>query len=467
MNTEYTPPATVKPFLVGDKFIELIVGPVGSTKTTGAIMKIAYEAQKVAKCRDGVRRSRCAVIRNTNQMLSDTTIPDFLKWFPDGVAGDYAKTDKRFLLKFGDVECEILFRGLEDANDVRRLLSLQLSFGVMDEFREINSEIFNALTGRLGRYPDKSMNGVGCCDDEGQQVHKVWGATNPPDEDSFWGEFIQDPPENASVTWQPSGLSESADWVDYLPSGYYENLCEGKSEDWIDIYVHGKLGRSLSGQPVWTSFDVDRHVAKSPLRPTRLLGTLWVGLDNGLSPAAVLGQVDAGGRVLIYDTIYAEGMGALRFCRERLKPLLAQKYPNFNVMLIADPACNMRAQTDEKSIVDIYRAEGLQIATAKTNLLQPRIAAVDVYLTRVVDGKPAMILCPEGARPLIQAMRGKYRYKTNTKGETAATPEKSHPFSDLADSCQYLCLHANGGAVYGAKIGNPTARPIVKSPRVY
>lgn len=467
MSLDYTPPDSVTPFLTGDKFIELIVGPVGSTKTTGAIMKIAYEAKKVARCKDGIRRSRAAVIRNTNQMLSDTTIPDFLKWFPDGQAGDYAKTEKRFMLKFDDVECEVLFRGLEDANDVRRLLSLQLSFGIMDEFREINSEIFNALTGRLGRYPDKTMNGVGCCDDTGKQVHKVWGATNPPDEDSFWGEYVQNPPENAHVTWQPSGLSEDADWVDFLPQGYYENLCEGKSDDWVNIYVHGKLGRSLSGQPVWASFNPDTHIAKQPLRPTKLFGTLWVGLDNGLSPAAVIGQVDPGGRVLVYDALYSESMGALRFCRERLKPLLAQKYPNFKVMLIADPACNVRAQTDEKSIVDIYRTEGFQIATAKTNLLQPRIASVETYLNRTVDGKPAFIICPEGGKPLISAMRGKYRYKTDKKGETAETPEKSHPWSDIADSLQYLCLHADGGAVYGANSTKPVARPIVKSQRIY
>jgi hypothetical protein len=75
-----------------------------------------------------------AVIRNTRQMLWDTTIPDFIKWYPDGEAGILEKTNSKFQLKFDDVECEVLFRGLDDANDVRRLLSLQLTFGVMDEF---------------------------------------------------------------------------------------------------------------------------------------------------------------------------------------------------------------------------------------------------------------------------------------------------------------------------------------------
>ena len=64
------------PFLTGENFIELICGPVGSTKTTASIMKIAYHASKMAACRDGIRRSRAVVIRNTREQLRDTTIPD-------------------------------------------------------------------------------------------------------------------------------------------------------------------------------------------------------------------------------------------------------------------------------------------------------------------------------------------------------------------------------------------------------
>ena len=106
--------SSIVPFLSSDKFANFIVGPVGSTKTTASLIKIGYEAKRIKASPDGIRRSRCAVIRNTRQMLWDTTIPDFLKWFPDGEAGLLEKTNSKFLLKFDDVECEILFRGLDD-----------------------------------------------------------------------------------------------------------------------------------------------------------------------------------------------------------------------------------------------------------------------------------------------------------------------------------------------------------------
>lgn len=452
----YNPPVSVTPFLTSDKFQNFIVGPVGSTKTTASIMKIVYEAKRVAACRDGIRRSRIAVIRNTRQMLYDTTIPDFEKWL--GRFGALVKQDSKFIMRFDDVECEVLFRGLDDANDVRRLLSLQLTFGMMDEFREIHPDVFNALTGRLGRYPDKSMNGVGPCDDAGNQIHKVWGATNPPDADTFWETLLSEPPDNAHVTIQPSGRSPEADWVQYLPDGYYDNLCEGKSEDWIAVYVDGHFGRSLSGMPVFKSFDRKTHVAAEPC--TVLPGqTLIIGVDAGLSPAATLCQVAYDGRLIVHDALVSESMGALRFIREKLKPMLLNKFPGYRVQVIIDPAAYQRAQTDERCVADMFKQEGFNVKPARTNSVSARLAAVDNYLTRLVDGKPGILLSPEGCKPLIQAMGGKYRYKVNKKGETDESPEKSHPHSDIADSLQYACLHADSGFL-GHQVG--TARREIK-----
>lgn len=447
-------------FLTSDKFASFIVGPVGSTKTTSSIMKIAYEASKVAKCRDGIRRSRCAVVRNTRQMLWDTTVPDFLKWFPDGAAGVLMKTDSKFLLKFDDVECEVLFRGLDDANDVRRLLSLQLTFGVMDEFREIHPDIYNALTGRLGRYPDKSMNGVGPCDDTGKQIHKAWGATNPPDADTFWEEYLTNPPANAHVTIQPSGRSPEADWLHYLPDGYYTNLCEGKTEDWISVYVDGEFGRSLAGQPVFRCFDRSLHVATSPLKS--LSSGLVIGVDAGLNPTAVITQQTYDGRVIVLDAVtgHTGGMGALRFCREILKPLVSAKYPLHNMAVLIDPAAFQRAQTDERSVADIFKQEGFTVRPAHTNNISARVAAVEKYLTMTMNGNPGMLVDP-GCTQLVAALAGKYRYKIDTKGRLDDKPEKSHPFSDFADALQYACLHHDKGAIFGGTLSQ-RARPVEK-----
>lgn len=449
-------------FFYSNKFISLAVGPVGSTKTTAGIMKILHHAALMAPCKDGIRRSRAIWVRNTREQLRDTSIPDFLKWVPDGVMGHFLKTEYKFVIKIGDIECEVLFRGLDDANDVRRLLSLQASFFVFDEFREIHPDIYNAAQGRIGRYPDKMMNGVGCQTDDGEANMHLWGMTNPPDMDTFWETLLTEPPDNVHVTIQPSGLAPEADWTKFLPDDYYDNLAHGKTEDWVDVYIHAKFGKSLSGQPVFRSFDRSVHASKEELTPMFTDNPLIIGVDAGLTPAAVIGNVAYDGRLVVYDSLISDGMGALRFVRERLKPLLSNKYPGRRAIVIIDPAAFQRVQTDERTVADIYKNEGFVVKPARTNSIAARIAAVDKYLTRVVDGKYGFMACSVHALSLVQAMSGKYRYKINTKGVRDEKPEKSHPWSDVADAFQYMCLHADGGEVFGAASFESERREITK-----
>jgi hypothetical protein len=463
---KYSPPRSVSGFLTSSKFISFIVGPVGSTKTTAGIMKIAYEAKQMATCRDGIRRSRCVWIRNSREQLRDTSIPDFLKWFPDGQAGVYEKTNYKFVLKFDDVECEVLFRGLDDSNDVRRVLSLQASFAVFEEFREADQEVFEAMQGRLGRYPDGMMvphrpewgldekgNPImGCVTDSGAQNKHLWGMTNSPDIDTFWEEFLTNPPDNAAVFFQPSGLSPEADWVQYLPTGYYDNLAEGKSEDWVDVYIHAKFGKSLSGKPVFRSFDKELHVSKNALVPVSArVSPVVVGFDcTGLNPAAVIGQVGFEGRLFVYDAFAANDMGAIRFIREVLKPLLVNKYQGCKILIVIDPA-GMARESDERNVKDMLEVEGFTVIPASTNSITARIAAVEHFFTRTVDGKSGVLIDP-ACNDLIAGFQSKYRYRLKTNGETEDKPSKTHPWADIQDAYQYLALHADGGGLFGGFI---------------
>jgi hypothetical protein len=457
----YAPPKSVAGFLTDEKFISLILGPIGSTKTTAGIMKIAYHAAKMAPCKDGIRRSKAIWVRNTREQLRDTSIPDFLNWFPDGVAGTYEKTNYKFFLRFADVECEVLFRGLDDQNDVRRLLSLQASFAILDEFREISPAIFDAIQGRLGRYPSKLVNGVGCKDDKGNENKHLWGMSNPPDMDTFWETFLSDPPANAHCFFQPSGLSPDADWTEFLPDDYYTNLAQGKTEDWIDVYIHAKFGKTLAGRPVFRSFRPDFHVAKTALRPLRATNRpLIIGMDFGLNPSATLNQLDAQGRFLTFDALTSDGMGLSQFLVQRLKPLLASiKYVGIPVLVIGDPAGWTRSQTDERSCYDILTAAGLKAVPARTNTIVARLAAVDNFLMRQVEGGPAHLIDP-GCVPLIRALRGGYRYKLKKGGEYEDSPEKNE-HSHVADAHQYACLHAE--ASNGAGFNDIVRREVKKA----
>ena len=73
---------------------------------------------------------------------------------------------------------------------------------------------------------------------------------------------------------------------------------------------------------------------------------------------------------------------------------------------------------------------------------------MEKYLSRQVEGGAGWLIDP-GARELINALRGGYRYKLKKSGEMEDSPEKNH-HSHIADACQYAALHADGGAMFGS-----------------
>ncbi len=236
----YTPPKTVKEFIKAYRpaqlFHEWIVGPVGSGKTTGIFFKlVTMAAMQVRSPVDGIRRSRAVIVRNTMPQLKDTTLTSWNYWFKDGVAGEWKATDKIFMLRFGDVECEVLVRALDTADDVQRVLSLDVTFAIFDEFVEIAPEIREAVAARCGRYPSKI--------DGGATNWGVWGSSNPGNEDDEWFTYLglgDDPiPGNVRLYVQPSGDSPEAENVENLPGGaaYYFSLKEGKSKEWINKFI--------------------------------------------------------------------------------------------------------------------------------------------------------------------------------------------------------------------------------------
>jgi hypothetical protein len=345
------------------------------------------------------------------------------------------RTTKTYFFKVGDVECEVMFRALDDADDVANLNSLEVTFAWMNECRDIHPDIVDALSKRIGRYPSAK--------DGGPTWHGMWGDTNPPTMDTWWYYQMEklDPKDGVSkndngwdVFKQPSGRSPYAENIENLPDGYYDT--KGRSEDYIRVYIDGEYGLSLAGTPIFKYFKPDYHMAKAPLKYIQN-GTrpVVVGMDLGLTPAAAIGQQDPRGRALILAEAVSFDMGIQRFVRTVLKPLLYERFPGAPILVVTDPAGVQRAQTDERSAVDIIRAEGLRVISARTNNVSARVNAVDDFLMRQVDGDPAFLLDPSCTR-LKAALMGGYRYKPKGVGEI-----DKNKHSHIAEALQYLLLH--------------------------
>ncbi len=459
----YTPPATasrfIKDFLPGELFYDWIIGPVGSGKSTANFFKLIYMAQQQAPGPDGIRRTRAVIVRNTSTQLRDTTLNSWFTWFKDGQAGKWYATDKKFVLRFDDVECEVLFRPLDTPDDVARVLSLEVTFAILDEFVQIPQAIVDALSARCGRYPSVVEGGA--------TNWGMWGASNPDTEDNWWFDYLHNsagviqPGEgislhhrvalderNARYFLQPSGYSQLAENVENLPGGraYYTNQAKNKTEAWIKQFIEAEWGFSIAGKSVVQSFNASVHLSKAPLihNPNlKLVG----GFDPGIGGAAMIfGQEDLEGRLHVLGEIITSGVGALRFVNERLRPFLARGFPDLrpgDFTIAPDPAAGNRSPNDESTILATLKRH-YPVSIESNNRLPLRLDAIDYYATRMSYGMPGLVIDEQACPMLVRALKGGWRYaldnKENIRGGGNAAPEKN-VYSHPGDAFGYLARH--------------------------
>lgn len=447
----YTPSSTVERFMLSDRRFKAIMGPVGSGKSVGCCFEIIRRAHLQEPGIDGIRRTRCLVVRETVRQLVDTTIKTFLDWFPPGEFGTFFRSTKTYLFKTHNVQCEIMFRGLDDPDDVANLNSLEVTFAWINECRDIPKEIVDAMSKRVGRYPSPKDRPDHIPLDQWPTYRGIWADTNPPTIDTYWYYVFEhiDPKDGVSewdngwdIYKQPSGRSPEAENTQHLPGGqseYYDTT--GRDEEYIRVFIDGQYGHSLAGKPVFRKFSPETHISKHSLRPIfSEYAPLVVGMDLGLTPAAVVGQLDPLGRALVLAEAVSDDMGIQRFCARVLRPLLASRFPGYPVLVACDPAGRQRSQNDERSAIEIIKAAGLRVIPARTNAIVARLNAVDGYLMGMLDGGPMFLMDPS-CKQLKAALIGGYRFRMRTNGEVDDTAPEKNKHSHIADALQYLMLH--------------------------
>lgn len=456
---QYTPPPTVRDFIKhfrpGELFLDWIVGPVGSGKTTGIFFKLAFMAQLQAPSPiDGIRRSRCVIVRNTAPQLRDTTIKSFMYWFKDGQAGKWKATDKDFILRFGDVECEVMFRPLDTPDDVNRVLSLEVTFAIIDEFVEIPQAIVEALSARCGRYPPAIEGGA--------TNWGMWGASNPGQETDWWYAYLEDEgllePGVELTNWkyfkQPSGFADGTKPYDFktaentanLPggTGYYTNLSKGKTEHWIKQYIEVQWGYAMSGKPVFPMFRPEIHMAKRPLVPNPKL-PLIIGYDPGMDSALVFGQyAESVSRLAVLGEMVLENFATDRMIHEKLKPYLRAKFPGYRIVVVPDPASRNRSQAQQgASVMQELKKHFEVFDDDNDNSIESRIGSAQHYMMQLTEEGPALVLDPSCVN-LRRALVSGYRYGLLKDGAKKEVPEKNK-YSHIADAFTYFTRYARRG----------------------
>lgn len=463
-------------FLADRRFIKLIMGPVGGGKSTVCLIDLFRRAVEQAPYK-GVRRTKFAIVRNTLAQLKQTVKPIIDTWFvtlTDGTLGEWKLTEHTFTLRAElpdgtQVHSEFMMLAADTEEDVRRLLSLELSAAWVEECREINRAVFESLQGRVARFPSRAAGGV--------SEPGIICSTNPPPRGTFWAEFISKPEDTVGVFLQPPALLEDgsvnpeAENLENLHPDYYDNLVVGKTEDWINVYLMNKFGAGNAGKSVYHKSYRGVHVARDALSPVlQSLYPLVVGMDNGLQAACAFLQQNALGRVNVLGECYVpeeETMGVKQFMTRMVVPYIRAKFPQFrpeNILFVLDPACFQRSQADEKTVAAVVQGFGFRVMRASTNDPEKRIDAVEALMARFIDGEPGLQI-DASCQHVIEACEWGYRYpQQNAQGTRDMKPLKNH-FSHISDALQYGCLQYDTS--YAVSTARPTARVVRVHKHVY
>lgn len=430
-------------------FVRGIMGPIGSGKSAVCSIEILRRAQEQALSPDGTRKSRWAVIRNSYPELKTTTIKTWNEWCPTSYGKFTQDSPIIHRIQIGELDMEVLFMALDRPEDVKKLLSLELTGAWLNEAREIQKEIVDALTGRVGRYPSRKDGGC------------TWSGiimdTNPPDDQSWWYKFSEvETPKGWKFYKQPGGDEPDAENRQNLPADYYERITAGKDEDWIKVYVKAQYGFVTEGKPVYPMFRDRMHVAPTKIQPHPAY-PLLLGVDFGLTPACVIGQKLYDGRWVIVDEFIASDCGNQRFA-ESLKSYIALRYPDFNVDIgFGDPAGNQRSSDTERTGFEILKAHtDWKWKPAPTNDVAMRREVVIGTLNRLIDGNPGLLVSP-ACEKLRKGFSGGYHFKVIKTGNGSTyheTPAKND-YSHIHDALQYLLL---GGGEHNVVLGKEQRR---------
>lgn len=456
-NITYEAPPTCAQFMKSEAFGRLIAGPVGSGKTTSCVIELLRRSIDQTPAKDGFSYTRFAIVRQTLKQLKDTVLKDCKSWL--GGVGEWRVSDGTFYLNFDHVRSEWVFIPLEDAADQARLLSMQLTGAWLSEAIEMNLDVLAPISGRIGRYPSAA---------QGAPTWKgIVADTNMPTEMTPWYMFMENLPANWQKFVQPSGMSESAENLNYLVQTeetmklpidhpvrlaqgrkYYERFIEmyGKDHDWVKRYVYAQYGNDPSGEAVFrqtfkSSFHIVDQVTPIPGYP------LIVGQDFGRNPWSLICQVDHMGRLLVLEEVSAINIGLEKHVNDHLRPVLySDRYLGYKIAVVGDPAGVAKGTIAEESCFDALKRLGLPAVPAPTNDIEPRIRAVETMLGRQTNGGPTLVIDRARCPMLCRAMSGGYRFVKTKLGGLKNIPEKNDKegFSHVVDCLQAVCLVVHG-----------------------
>lgn len=442
--------------------VAIIVGPVGSAKSTASCLRVARHIFEQKPAADSTGYTRFAVVRETMKQLEDTTMKTWFRLFPENVYGEFFRaaagknktqvwnfTPKGFSHK---VHSEVMFRALDDEKDVADLLSLEVTGFYFNEVREMGAAILSQAGRRL-RYPSGDL---------GVPTWRGWiGDSNMWDtEHDLYDKLVENPREGWKLFHQPGGMDEGAENLENLEQteetlalayddprrreqgrNYYRMALNDYTKEDADVYVHAKWGAIRTGKPIYTDYSDRVHCRGFEIPPGALLR---IGYDFGRTPAAVIAHKTAAGQWRVRHELCAFDMG-VKAHGELLKKFLAERYPRHDVEAATGDPSGGEHDAREETVFQILEGVGVKCRPASTNEPSVRIEAVNSCFRTLIAGEPSLVIHPDCKLLRKGCIDGYHYRKLKVAGNRYDDKPNKNDWSHVAEALQYLLLGGGEG----------------------
>jgi hypothetical protein len=220
-----------------------------------------------------------------------------------------------------------------------------------------------------------------------------------------------------------------------LPEDYYEILCDTFHDpDLVRRLVYGEIVTTYSGEAVFPEAQ-PKHFTSNRIPPVKG-SPLILGWDYGLTPATLITQLAPNGQWRWLSEVQHFNV-SFDTHLEMVRQHLHDFYGGWELRHWGDPAGAQRAQTDEKTCVEMAQAAGYTINPGR-NVWQARKEAMKQRLMRdASNGEPGVLISRSGCPLAAEGMGGAYRYPKSNAGEIGKWPIKNY-VSHLMDCAQMI-----------------------------
>jgi hypothetical protein len=254
----------------------------------------------------------------------------------------------------------------------------------------------------------------------------------------------EDPDDITQATFEPN---LDADYVSFQNLGfdYWLNMVEdhGSDANFIRRMVLGEYTYMEDGNPVHTLFRQSRHVGKTAPQQNR---KLLIGLDAGMTPAAVIAQL-IDGTLQLHNCIATTDCTFTEMWETYVEPILLEQYKGYGILCCLDKGSDNRGEVDGDTIVKYLKRKQYKTWVNNETILSPRLDSVNWFLQRP-DG---LLIDQLDAVTAIEAMSGGYRWVSKRRdsvysSEKRTVPDKSNIYSHPMDALQAITMLIRTGS---------------------